>query len=1723
MRIYHNLPAINAYRNLSGTQTAANKSLARLASGLRINQAADDAAGLAISQKMRGQIAGLGQANRNAQDGISLIQTAEGALNEAHSVLQRMRELSVQAANGTYTSNDRQEIQKEIEQLKEQLDEIANSTSFNEKRLLDGTASMLVSTSSDAVKVIVKGSSMSKDESGEVTCADGNFRLEITATAGSAAILKSNAFSLKHGTVAEEIVMAPASTAYSGMTGLSAVGLAAGDYRLETRETPFGGITYLDSTGAASAAPLADLGVTSITASGSPKIIPYGNYDINIADEVPFMASFADTAAGPDVVTGVNPTGRSGIDVSVDLTTAAGGVSAATSTVWNDRVGTVNYTTNAGYAANLFTQFQVTSTDARDLLAANINTVTYYRSQAGSAIDMTLTYQTKAAETLEATTTYVAAGALNSSTSVIRLNVTPPGANVDVDVSGLDAVASAAALESAINVAYGAVDFSIVNPGGGLRHINAYNGLAGATLTISDLSGNAAAQLGLNAAVASLATKVGTNVDYDRSTTITLNSMTITQAAAQITTDLGGMSITATDVASGGGRSHLRLNNSNANLRVAFTAAADPSVETELGIGGITLGPNSGNVDLTQDVFHNHTFSTAVSSMHTDSIAAALNASLITELTGDDLIDTAPAPFSDIDNGNGTHSIRISNLGAGDTRYCITINDNTNTAAADLGINGLTIDREDPAVTGGAADYSRTLTTIAAGQNIEEVFTAINALAETNTAWITQPDYAGQHNGRFQITNAETSPTRREVVFQSSAGSSQLFGVAGDISLNPGSTTNSATWQARDRVQVQTSYRGVTANGAVVGPSSRTDWWWEGDAGNLNPLVGDPNLPWTSVSIPDTNNHTTGLSGSWCTYTSAAAAAAYDRADVEEIDGPTGVTYNTAYIFNDGVLDNNSAVLMPQFIRTGAGTYTAINHDIDFGAIATTAGAAVYSERYAAGAFNYYAYAAYGTDTTSYFANGGLPTDYIQNVNVWAQEDDNCSMVFTCTAAIPPTFSVSGKGYNRSGAVNDFGPISVVLSGGAIDVGCVHFDDLTIGGDLTVNDKFVINVAARAGGGYHSSPPTHSDANISVTGNPWGTGGSTMEYRFDEDAENGKTFNLLGYFVDPVNGADADTGIWTGSLAVNGISGTGFTAGSQVGTYPGAHIEINYQGGIEHIAAAVSTGYYFRNMEAGEALQAFIGQTTYDRNETQNASVMFEVIGTNGSTVTLRGQAHIYAKDGSYRYAYDDLITIGAGSATPLTFFDENGADGLTFSQFTFADAARLTAGDRFSMSLVANGEPSSSDFDELYLWSEVDRRDIYPHGWRFNDGVVDNNSTALRTYQIDYETGDVHDSVTNVSFKDYHGGTAAGVTNSLTTPQRIEDTARFTAAYHQGIDAGQANHYSKLKDIKQFWDANGNYLLSQPRKLTLMVGSAETSVTLYGEDEIIDVLDAVNNALYNDLDQKDAVSGANRYKFASLVDYPSTSSDLETVEGTLLIRSALAGASGKVRITGDEDLLSALGLATLREGTDNSLSVNMYNAHSGEQLANDVTMPTGTSISGMISPNIDIEMSPALNLIQASFDEASESFTLESGAIQNEFVHLADNTTKLQVGANQNQSVWLDLGNVSASALGVDALRVTDGVSASRSISLIDQAISTVSSYRAGLGAMQNRLEHTLNNLTVANENLTASESRIADADIAREMMMFTKWNILNQAGTSMLAQANQTPQLVLQLLGGK
>ncbi len=242
MRIQHNIAALNSYRNLTNNNSAVSKNLEKLSSGYRINRAGDDAAGLAISEKMRAQITGLETAQKNANDGISLVQTAEGALTEVHSMLNRMVELAEQSANGTYQDSvDRENLQKEVASLKDEIDRISESTNFNGIQLLDGsldgkgsadgvltfanTAGIsFTQTSTGAAGVIDE---WEVDLSGTTVATAG--RLEISFGGSTATIEVTEADSAE--SIAQKIA-----AAYNGLAEDEKIGDGFGEYYIATSQ-----------------------------------------------------------------------------------------------------------------------------------------------------------------------------------------------------------------------------------------------------------------------------------------------------------------------------------------------------------------------------------------------------------------------------------------------------------------------------------------------------------------------------------------------------------------------------------------------------------------------------------------------------------------------------------------------------------------------------------------------------------------------------------------------------------------------------------------------------------------------------------------------------------------------------------------------------------------------------------------------------------------------------------------------------------------------------------------------------------------------------------------------------------------------------------------------------------------------------------------------------------------------------------------------------------------------------------------------------------------------------------------------------------------------------------------------------------------------------------------------------------------------------------------------
>lgn len=264
LSINTNVAALNAYRNLSSTQNDLSKSLEKLSSGFRINRAADDAAGLAISEGMRSQIGGIKMGVRNAQDGISVVQTAEGALNETHSILQRMRDLSVQASNsGSLNDKAKANIQTEVSQLKDELGRIADTTTFNGKKLLDGNYSGSFQVGANA------GETINVKVSTAMTAAGlGVDGVDVTTATAGSAVVQTTATA---DTVAGVVTVAGAknfanSESFDGLSGT----IALGDKSLDLSTVDFAsGSTAVQRLAAVQSAVNAKLGTGTVTVAGT--------------------------------------------------------------------------------------------------------------------------------------------------------------------------------------------------------------------------------------------------------------------------------------------------------------------------------------------------------------------------------------------------------------------------------------------------------------------------------------------------------------------------------------------------------------------------------------------------------------------------------------------------------------------------------------------------------------------------------------------------------------------------------------------------------------------------------------------------------------------------------------------------------------------------------------------------------------------------------------------------------------------------------------------------------------------------------------------------------------------------------------------------------------------------------------------------------------------------------------------------------------------------------------------------------------------------------------------------------------------------------------------------------------------------------------------------------------------------------------------------------------
>ena len=564
------------------------------------------------------------------------------------------------------------------------------------------------------------------------------------------------------------------------------------------------------------------------------------------------------------------------------------------------------------------------------------------------------------------------------------------------------------------------------------------------------------------------------------------------------------------------------------------------------------------------------------------------------------------------------------------------------------------------------------------------------------------------------------------------------------------------------------------------------------------------------------------------------------------------------------------------------------------------------------------------------------------------------------------------------------------------------------------------------------------------------------------------------------------------------------------------------------------------------ASDATITPNTTGMYDINNASILFEISSVSDESVTLKAQSNILTLDGNVDSAVVEDIILKFDSSGSATTFDlskllgvkTEGAKAFNVSLSSAVlnsdgkfDSSKFSRGDKFVMNVSGYNYLTTDKAGDMSVEVSATQDPDWQYNWAnnkagtsvFNDGGDDTISYNLtssscldkeihfRNYYLDTQRGTVYDGdVILTTDKQF---TATDMNNG-------DILAKFTSAYIGKTATGD----TKLRDLNTFWNTSGVFMLDNPQTITITQGDGKsTSVTLYATDTLDELRYKFNDAIANGLGQSQFVDGAYADNFCTFVektqgvDMPTQG--LETVPGTFIFRSLLTGSAGDLTFSGDEDLINKFAMNVVKESSTAAFQASIYDAHTGIPIATNVKVADNHLI-GILHDNVDIEFD-AMAGIKATWSETEKNFILTPTDTNYEAtIHIVDSSTVFQIGANEGEDIAIDIGNMSAASLGVTNINVATRETASAAIGIIDAAINKVSTQRAKIGAYQNALEYTSENLTTTMTNLSAAESRIRDADMAQEMMNFVKLQILNQSGTSMLAQANQLPQSVLSLL---
>ncbi|MGB9731825.1 flagellin [Calditerrivibrio nitroreducens] len=518
-------------------------------------------------------------------------------------------------------------------------------------------------------------------------------------------------------------------------------------------------------------------------------------------------------------------------------------------------------------------------------------------------------------------------------------------------------------------------------------------------------------------------------------------------------------------------------------------------------------------------------------------------------------------------------------------------------------------------------------------------------------------------------------------------------------------------------------------------------------------------------------------------------------------------------------------------------------------------------------------------------------------------------------------------------------------------------------------------------------------------------------------------------------------------------------------------------------SAVATIGSFLQPGSAGT-----VGLNTISSNLTFDGYALVEITGDNNSA--------------AITYFYDAITGQRIGSST-----DNDIADGITTTAgFSLSAVGTFQNGDRFLFS-ISRGIDYTTVGDGSGAIILTDG----PSDKQINLTI---NFTAV--HSLASSTDDITHTIYLADLDELTGNLNLGSIDIVfAKTDGTVNTGQGTLHLSGGGEA--ATTTTKLKDIARFIDADGNNLFENKQELTIWGNGKSAVIYLEADDTVSDFEYKMTDAIVNKL----GLGSDDALVNSHLVDYISTptTDGARTVKGTFIIQTALAGEQGEIAFSGDQRLLNALSLAEIQKSENNTTLVTIKDAHTGNLIGTDET--GNDRVNGVIN-GIELVIDSRAN-VSAEWDSTNNTLKFKENAnasTKKYYLHVVDNSTDLQIGPNKGQSLSVSIPQLDVKGLGIENVYLVSQSLAQKAIPDIDNALSQVVTIRATIGAQINRLEHTINNLTVAKENMTASESRIRDLDVAEEMATFTRFQILGQSGMAMLAQANQIPQMALQLL---